>query len=112
MSGETVEKEKPKVQKKTNTTNVPHHCELCNVTCTSQDQFDLHIGGKKHKAKEKPAGEVEKNKVYCDICGIWCNTQQQMETHKSGKRHKKKENLKNNPPPPQVPRKKKNEEKL
>jgi len=98
-------KSKEEIEIKPNTN--PFHCVLCNVTCTSQVQYDLHIGGKKHKGKETPVGENDdKNKVHCDICGIYCNTPEQMQTHISGKKHKKKENLKNNPPPPQVPRKK------
>ncbi|KAJ4804486.1 Zinc finger protein [Rhynchospora pubera] len=90
------------------------YCDLCKVTCNTQEMYNNHVGGQKHNRKIKnitigdkliefvPARSTSpgtqtsgandniKKSVFCDICKIMCDTQEVYSIHLSGKNHNKK----------------------
>jgi transcription elongation factor Elf1 len=102
----------PKV-KKMEPTQKPkkNHCEICNVHCTSQCDYDTHLSGRKHLEKladqcsnvktlgndlpgnqqsKKIEHEQKQNQFRCEICNVHCTSQCDYDTHLSGKKHLKK----------------------
>jgi translation initiation factor IF-1 len=93
------------------------YCDVCKITCNTQEMYNNHVSGKKHNKniKNLTAGDIpiqfvparstspgtqtlgtndnDKQFVYCDICKITCNTQEMYSNHVSGKKHNK--NIKN-----------------
>ncbi|GJS62372.1 zinc finger, C2H2-like protein [Tanacetum coccineum] len=76
-------------------------CELCNISCTSNELLNFHISGKKHQKKLKDSVQVpdpiegptifshEVKHASCEICGITCDTYEVLKTHLSGRKHLK-----------------------
>ncbi|KAJ1701646.1 hypothetical protein LUZ63_001425 [Rhynchospora breviuscula] len=83
------------------------YCDLCRVTCNTQEMYNSHVAGQKHNKKiknitigDKPieivparstspgtqtsgANDKDKN-LFCDICKIMCDTQEMYNIHLSG----------------------------
>ncbi|KAF3334813.1 Zinc finger protein 346 [Carex littledalei] len=91
------------------------YCDVCKITCNSQEMYNNHVSGKKHNKniKNLTAGDIliqfvpastspgtqtpgtndnDKQFVDCDICKITCNTQEMYNNHVSGKKNNKKIN--------------------
>ncbi|KAI3820871.1 hypothetical protein L1987_08421 [Smallanthus sonchifolius] len=92
-------------------------CELCGITCNTNEMFKIHITGKKHLKKMKDSGQMpnlpltpiasqdtptanpesnegktvglHETKPVCEICGISCDTDEMMKFHTAGKKHRK-----------------------
>ncbi|CAF0889025.1 unnamed protein product [Didymodactylos carnosus] len=80
-------------------------CNICNISCNSDEMLNAHIQGKKHQLKAKmnvlnnlpitrscetvSAGEVE-TKFPCVICGLELSTIEQLRSHENSKKHKAK----------------------
>ena len=69
-------------------------CDVCSVTCNSQDSFNSHLASAKHKRKQAafsstgqtpPTGDHR-----CDICNISCYGDINFQAHLRGKMHAKK----------------------
>ncbi|KAI3673369.1 hypothetical protein L6452_39487 [Arctium lappa] len=106
-------------QKKPDTLQ-PATCELCKITCTSNEGLSVHLTGKKHLKKlleseqipdpsltpiaslgtplmdnvesveEKTVISHEGKPAWCELCGVDCNTYDALRNHISGKKHQKK----------------------
>ncbi|XP_048443680.1 zinc finger protein 346-like isoform X2 [Pyrus x bretschneideri] len=88
-------------------------CTICNVTCNSEEVYNKHLYGKRHKAQASLMALVggpyiaavgsqfneiwkkDPNKVklvqsaWCEVCKINCNSNDAYVTHLVGKKHKK-----------------------
>jgi len=67
-------------------------CELCDVKAVSQDQLNIHLGGKKHqeKLKKKDLGLPKPARPYkCDTCKVSLDTSYLYQLHLKGKPHAK-----------------------
>ncbi|KAI3785663.1 hypothetical protein L1987_44787 [Smallanthus sonchifolius] len=71
-------------------------CDVCNVTCNSDDMLKKHKEGKKHlKNTEKlPVSSAIMQKttpsIWCELCGIWCTSHDLFDKHILGRKHKNK----------------------
>ncbi|CAF4349420.1 unnamed protein product [Rotaria sp. Silwood2] len=75
------------------------NCNMCNISCNSQQMFDNHIAGKKHQMKIKlsnlnnpaPPRIVPDNNPsssnYCDVCSIQLNSENELTDHLAQKQH-------------------------
>lgn len=106
-------------QKKPDTLQ-PAMCELCKISCTSNEHLSVHLTGKKHLKKLLESEQIpdlsltpmaslgtpvmdnlepmegksvishEGKPAWCELCGIDCNTYDALRNHISGKKHQKK----------------------
>ncbi|CAF4753921.1 unnamed protein product [Rotaria sp. Silwood1] len=79
------------------------NCNMCNISCNSQQMFDNHIAGKKHQMKLKlsnlnnpvPPRIVPDNNPsssnYCDVCSIQLNSENELTEHLAQKQHQTRE---------------------
>lgn len=69
------------------------YCSLCGVSATSEGALNLHLQGKKHKARETT--EKEKTPVaskwHCSLCQVSATSETLLKAHLLGKKHKSKE---------------------
>ncbi|CAF1205735.1 unnamed protein product [Rotaria sordida] len=75
------------------------NCNMCNISCNSQQMFDNHITGKKHQMKLKlsnlsnpaPPRVVPDNNPsssnYCDVCSIQLNSENELTEHLAQRQH-------------------------
>ncbi|CAG0882975.1 unnamed protein product [Cyprideis torosa] len=68
----------------------PLYCDACKVSCTSLDQFEQHLGGRKHKRRMEIQTDSE---FICKPCGVQCSGPEPYANHLSSEKHKKKEAL-------------------
>lgn len=90
------------------------YCDICKITCNTQEMYNKHVSGKKHNkniknlsAGDRPiefvparstspgtqalcTNDNDKKFVCCDLCKITCNTLEMYNNHVSGKKHNKK----------------------
>ncbi|KRZ70817.1 Zinc finger RNA-binding protein [Trichinella papuae] len=74
-------------------------CDLCKVTCDSNDAFNLHITGQRHKKRVLQLAQEQRNCStsamsgvplhYCEICQISCNSSLALMMHVKGGKHNK-----------------------
>ncbi|GJS19998.1 integrase, catalytic region, zinc finger, CCHC-type containing protein [Tanacetum coccineum] len=88
--------------------NKPTWCEVCEVSCTSTNDFNKHSSGKKHLKNLQKLGKVpelastpsplvnmtsanpkEGNLTRCELCGILCSSSEELTKHLLGQKHKK-----------------------
>jgi len=85
-------KEKPKRQiTKCDFCAAPFHCNLCHITCKSEDLYNVHLKGKRHLKKKIYYGLEPA--VHCDICNVDCRTLHDMKMHLKGFKHLERKNL-------------------
>ncbi|KAF5796882.1 putative transcription factor C2H2 family [Helianthus annuus] len=74
----------------------PFRCELCNITCNTEDLLQKHKQGKKHlNCLQKPPvilqnGAPKPEFIRCDLCNVVCNNQEIYQKHVVGKKHSAK----------------------
>ncbi|XP_071693654.1 uncharacterized protein [Rutidosis leptorrhynchoides] len=82
-------------------------CELCNISCTSNELLTKHVSGKKHQKKLKESGLIPESTdgqpTNCELCGISCTSYKLLQAHLSGKKHLKKLELSAKPIGPNPP---------
>ncbi|KAI0985654.1 hypothetical protein GJ496_007938 [Pomphorhynchus laevis] len=75
---------------------VTFNCELCNVQCSSEEVFQMHIKGQKHQRKLRRKQELEQygimdkiqnSDTYCKLCFVELTSKTHMLLHLSGRRH-------------------------
>ena len=64
------------------------NCDLCMVSCDTEEQLRIHVQGKKHQkqiAKVRGGGQ---DKVFqCSVCNITTTDQNGLTNHLNGKSH-------------------------
>ncbi|KAH9623346.1 hypothetical protein KSS87_000318 [Heliosperma pusillum] len=75
------------------------YCNLCQMDCSSEINFRMHLKGHKHKSmlRNLQANKVlggttlpEANeKLFCELCGVWCPDTRAFALHLNGKNHLK-----------------------
>jgi translation initiation factor IF-1 len=89
------------------------YCDICKITCNTQEMYNNHVSGKKHNkhirnhtADDRPIEFVparsgspgtrapctkdDKKIIHCDICKVTCNTLEMYNNHVAGKKHNRK----------------------
>jgi zinc finger RNA-binding protein len=90
------------------------YCDICQITCNTQEIYNNHVSGKKHNknnrnrtADDRPIKFVParsgspgteapytnngvKNVIHCDMCKVTCNTLEMYNNHVAGKKHNRK----------------------
>nr|GEX08408.1 zinc finger RNA-binding protein-like [Tanacetum cinerariifolium] len=82
-------------------------CEVCKISCNSNEILNMHLSGKKHLKKLKQSEEIpdpsdqpestegksvelhQGKPLSCNLCGIACNSYDMLKKHNSGKKHQK-----------------------
>ncbi|CAF2054499.1 unnamed protein product [Rotaria magnacalcarata] len=75
------------------------NCNMCNISCNSQQMFENHVSGKKHQAKMKLNNSTNPTSTrvipdnnpsssnYCDACSIQLNSESDLTDHLAQKQH-------------------------
>ncbi|CAF3466874.1 unnamed protein product [Rotaria socialis] len=75
------------------------NCNMCNISCNSQQMFENHVSGKKHQAKIKlnnPTNPTSTRIIpdnnpsssnYCDVCSMQLNSENDLTDHLAQKQH-------------------------
>ncbi|CAF4079850.1 unnamed protein product [Rotaria magnacalcarata] len=75
------------------------NCNMCNISCNSQQMFENHVSGKKHQAKMKLNNSTNPTSTrvipdnnpsssnYCDVCSIQLNSESDLTDHLAQKQH-------------------------
>lgn len=84
-------------------------CEICKISCNSQNAYEKHIAGKKHNRNLRllsnptnntllagPSNTNTKLEKVCTTCNVVCNSEDMYDKHIAGKKHVKKVNPKFN----------------
>ena len=73
-------------------------CKMCGVVLPKEEQFALHMNGKKHQKKmrwkhisgnDPEDGGNDAAQFWCSICNIFCSDRDVLDQHFAGKRHAK-----------------------
>ncbi|XP_010318825.3 uncharacterized protein [Solanum lycopersicum] len=78
------------------TPNVMHYCKDCEVYCSGDLCYELHLRGNKHKVKLQCRGcssvsGKNKQAIRCDLCEIYCQDENLLKMHLKGQKHKAKQ---------------------
>ena len=60
------------------------NCDLCMVTCCTEEQLRIHIAGKKHQSKSRSQSQ---SIFTCSVCNITTTDQNGLDMHLNGKSH-------------------------
>ncbi|GJS62371.1 zinc finger, C2H2-like protein [Tanacetum coccineum] len=89
------------------TKSATFQCEVCKISCNSNELLNMHFSGKKHLKKLKQSEEIpdpsdqpdstegksvelhQGKPLSCNLCGIACNSYDMLKKHNSGKQHQK-----------------------
>ncbi|KAI0564182.1 hypothetical protein FGB62_29g225 [Gracilaria domingensis] len=73
---------------KNNKNAAAYACSVCNVTCTSNDNLNVHLASARHRKKVE--GSALNHNIVCNICQITVSGAANYEAHLKGKAHAKK----------------------
>lgn len=68
-------------------------CEICNITCPSQENLSMHLDGKKHLSKVNKPETTEaslENSMKCELCDVVVVGEIPFTAHVRGKKHMSK----------------------
>ncbi|TQE00013.1 hypothetical protein C1H46_014391 [Malus baccata] len=112
-AGAELEIKRRKILRGGSTVDSVRVCTICNITCNSEEVYNKHLYGKKHKAQASLMAldggpyiaavrsqfngiwKKDPNKVklvqsaWCEVCKINCNSNDAYVAHLVGKKHKK-----------------------
>lgn len=76
--------------------NIMHYCKDCEVYCSGDLCYELHLRGNKHKVKLQCRGDSsvngkDKQVIRCDLCEIYCQDETSLKMHLKGQKHKAKQ---------------------
>ncbi|KAB2609431.1 zinc finger protein 346-like [Pyrus ussuriensis x Pyrus communis] len=112
-AGSELETKRRKILRGGSTVDSVRVCTICNITCNSEEVYNKHLYGKRHKAQASLMAldggpyiaavgsqfngiwKKDPNKVklvqsaWCEVCKINCNSNDAYIAHLVGKKHKK-----------------------
>ncbi|KAM1740179.1 hypothetical protein ACFX11_015784 [Malus domestica] len=112
-AGAELETKRRKILRGGSTVDSVRVCTICNITCNSEEVYNKHLYGKRHKAqaslmaldggpyiaavrsqfngiwKKDPNKAKLVQSAWCEVCKINCNSNDAYVAHLVGKKHKK-----------------------
>ena len=74
------------------------YCETCQMWLNGQEQWDDHVGGKKHRKNVRRERErAASGEVLCPYCQMWLRDFDEYETHLSSEPHRRNLSRLDNP---------------
>ena len=74
------------------------YCETCQMWLNGQEQWDDHVGGKKHRKNVRRERErAAAGEVLCPYCQMWLRDFDEYETHLSSEPHRRNLSRLDNP---------------
>ncbi|EDV27018.1 uncharacterized protein TRIADDRAFT_54522 [Trichoplax adhaerens] len=68
----------------------PIYCEICRISCMSEQTYKEHTDGQKHKKREQQSAKATSEKgIKCELCDIVCLTGESYDAHINGSKHQK-----------------------